>query len=48
MLVADAFEPLMLTAPAIYTSPVANMKTGVLATFFLKVTVTPAGISTVV
>jgi hypothetical protein len=40
--------PDTLMAPAIVTSPVARMTTGVLAAFFVNVTATPEGIFTVV
>ena len=39
-------DPLTLSAPAITTSPVARITTGVLVVFFWKVTVTPAGMFT--
>jgi hypothetical protein len=40
--------PLTLSVPLIVTSPVARIVTGVFAPFLAKVTVTPAGIVTVV
>jgi hypothetical protein len=40
--------PLTLTFPLIVTSPEARILRGVLGVFFVKVTVTPAGIFTVV
>jgi hypothetical protein len=40
--------PLTLIVPAMVTSPVANNVTGVLAALGEKVTVTPAGMVTVV
>ena len=39
---------LTLIAPAIVTSPLASITTGVLVVFFLNVTVTPEGMFTVV
>ena len=43
-----AFCPLTSIVPAMLISPVANMVTGVLVLFRWNVTVTPAGIATVV
>ena len=40
--------PLTLIVPATVTVPLANIVTGVFAAFCIKVTVTPAGILTVV
>jgi hypothetical protein len=45
---APPSPPLTLSVPLIVTSPVARIVTGVFAAFFEKVTVTPAGIVTVV
>ena len=41
-------EPATSIVPAIVTLPVARIVTGVFATFFVKVTVTPVGMFTVV
>jgi hypothetical protein len=41
-------NPFTLTVPAIVTSPVASIVTGVLAAFGVKVTVTPEGMLIVV